>query len=208
MFDIGWTELLVIAVVAIIIVGPKDLPGMLRSLGRYAGKLKRAAGEFRQQFDDAIRDSELDELRSSMRGASNLNPANQIRDSINESFKPVQETTGGLKDDIEKAGGSSTSGGASGSSAGSGSSGSAGASASSASTAGSGAEATGKTAEQGQTKPSPSKQGSAKKESGSATSGKKSAGKTGGGKAAGGGKGASTKAGGARAKTGAAKSGA
>lgn len=214
MFDIGWTELLVIAVVAVIIVGPKDLPGMLRSLGRYAGKLKRAAGEFREQFDDAIRDSEFEELRSSMRGASNLNPANQIRDSINESLKPVKESTGGLKDDIERAGsspasGSSTPSASSDSSEAPASSTSSASSASAASTASSASDDAGAPAKQAKTK-----QGSAKKESGKTASAKKtSTGKTGaktggGGKSAAGGKGASSKAGGARGKTGAAKSGA
>ena len=63
MFDIGWSELLVIAVVAIVVVGPKELPRLLRTFGHYAGKLKRAASDFQRQFDDAMRESELDEMR-------------------------------------------------------------------------------------------------------------------------------------------------
>lgn len=98
MFDIGWTELLLIAVVAVIVVGPKDLPGMLRSLGRYAGKLKRTAGEFRSQFDDALRESELDELRTSMR---DMNPMDDIRDGVNESLDPLKTTADGIKKDVE-----------------------------------------------------------------------------------------------------------
>ncbi len=98
MFDIGWTEILIIAVVAIIVVGPKDLPRMLRTLGRYAGQLRRTAGEFRSQFDDAIRDSELDELRSTLSEASDLNPINQIRDSVMEPFK---ESADEIKSSIE-----------------------------------------------------------------------------------------------------------
>lgn len=102
MFDIGWTEILVIAVVAIIVVGPKDLPRMLRSLGRYAGQLKRTAGEFRSQFDEAVRDSELDELRSSLKDATDLNPVNQIKDSVTDSLKPLQDTANDIKGGIEK----------------------------------------------------------------------------------------------------------
>ncbi|MGI8724006.1 MAG: Sec-independent protein translocase protein TatB [Methyloceanibacter sp.] len=64
MFDIGWSELLVIAVVAIVVVGPKELPRLLRTFGHYAGKLKRAASDFQRQFDDAMRESELDEMRN------------------------------------------------------------------------------------------------------------------------------------------------
>jgi len=101
MFDIGWTEILIIAVVAIIVVGPKDLPRMLRSLGRYAGQLRRTAGEFRAQFDDAIRDSELDELRSTLQDASDLNPINQIRDSITDSMAPLKESADDIKSSIE-----------------------------------------------------------------------------------------------------------
>lgn len=101
MFDIGWTEILIIAVVAIIVVGPKDLPRMLRSLGRYAGQLKRTAGEFRSQFDEAIQESELDELRSTLNDASDLNPINQIRDTVSESMAPLKETADDIKGSIE-----------------------------------------------------------------------------------------------------------
>jgi sec-independent protein translocase protein TatB len=101
MFDIGWTEILIIAVVAIIVVGPKDLPRMLRSLGRYAGQLKRTAGEFRSQFDDAVRESELDDLRNTLSDVSDLNPVNQIRDSVTESMAPLKETADDIKGSIE-----------------------------------------------------------------------------------------------------------
>jgi sec-independent protein translocase protein TatB len=101
MFDIGWTEILIIAVVAIIVVGPKDLPSMLRTLGRYAGQLRRTAGEFRSQFDDAIRDSELEELRSTLQETSDLNPINQIRDSITDSMAPLKESADDIKSSIE-----------------------------------------------------------------------------------------------------------
>jgi sec-independent protein translocase protein TatB len=102
MFDIGWTELLVIAVVAVIIVGPKDLPRMLRTLGRYAGKLKRTAGEFRSQFDEAIRDSELDDLRSTMSDMSDLNPVNQIKDGVTDSLNPLKDTADEIKGGIQE----------------------------------------------------------------------------------------------------------
>jgi sec-independent protein translocase protein TatB len=66
MFDIGWSELLVIAVVAIVVVGPKELPKLMRSFGFYAGKFRRAAADFRRQFDDAMREAELDEVRQAI----------------------------------------------------------------------------------------------------------------------------------------------
>jgi sec-independent protein translocase protein TatB len=66
MFDIGWSELLVIAVVAIIVVGPRDLPKLMRSIGHYAGKLRRAASDFQRQFEEAMRESEVEEVRKAI----------------------------------------------------------------------------------------------------------------------------------------------
>lgn len=108
MFDIGWTEILVVAVVAIIVVGPKDLPGMLRSLGRYAGKIKRTAGEFRAQFDEAIQDTELDDLRSAVSEMSDLNPVNEIRDSVTDGLNPLSDIADDIKGSIEDATGAGT----------------------------------------------------------------------------------------------------
>ncbi len=74
MFDIGWSELLVIAVVAIVVVGPKDLPRLMRGFGTYAGKLRRAASDFQRQFEDAMRESELDEVRQAIESAKAAPP--------------------------------------------------------------------------------------------------------------------------------------
>jgi sec-independent protein translocase protein TatB len=64
MFDIAWTELLVILVVALVVVGPKDLPRMMRTVGQWAGRARAMADQFRRSFDDMARQSELDELRA------------------------------------------------------------------------------------------------------------------------------------------------
>jgi len=66
MLDIGWSELLVVAVVAIVVVGPKDLPKLMRSFGFYAGKLRRAAADFQRQFDEAMAVSEAEEVRKNI----------------------------------------------------------------------------------------------------------------------------------------------
>lgn len=66
MFDIGWSELLVIGVVAIIVVGPKELPRLMRTFGHYMGKVRHMAADFQRQFEDAVRDSEIDEVRKAM----------------------------------------------------------------------------------------------------------------------------------------------
>lgn len=63
MFDIGMSEIVVVAVVALIAIGPKDLPRTLRMMGRTVGKVRDMAGEFRRHFDDMVREAELDEVR-------------------------------------------------------------------------------------------------------------------------------------------------
>jgi len=63
MFDISWTELLVIVVVAVVVVGPKDLPRLMRTAGQWAGRARTMADQFRRSFDDMARQTELDELR-------------------------------------------------------------------------------------------------------------------------------------------------
>ncbi len=66
MLDIGWSELLVVAIVAIVVVGPKDLPKLMRTFGFYAGKVRRMAGDFQRQFNDAMAESEADEVRKNL----------------------------------------------------------------------------------------------------------------------------------------------
>src|SRR4051812_2494583 len=81
--DIGGTELLVIAAVALIVVGPKDLPVLLRKLGQFVGKMRGMASEFRASFDEMARQSELDELRrevQAMRAGQFTNSAQQSAD--------------------------------------------------------------------------------------------------------------------------------
>jgi sec-independent protein translocase protein TatB len=75
MFDISWGELMLIGVVALIVIGPKELPGVLRMVGQWVGKIRRMAGEFQSQFQEALREAEMvdlkkqvDELNSAARG--------------------------------------------------------------------------------------------------------------------------------------------
>ena len=63
MFDISWSELLILAIVTLVFVGPKELPVFLRTLGRYAGTVRRHANEFKAQFDAAMREAELESMR-------------------------------------------------------------------------------------------------------------------------------------------------
>ncbi len=58
MFDIGWSEMMVIAAVAVVVAGPKDLPRMLRTFGKTMGQVRRTANDFKRQFDEALREAE------------------------------------------------------------------------------------------------------------------------------------------------------
>ena len=75
MFDIAWSELFVILIVALVVVGPKDLPKLMRTAGQWAGRARAMADQFRRSFDDMARQSELDELRAQV---------NQLRTETNE----------------------------------------------------------------------------------------------------------------------------
>ncbi|AIC27029.1 Sec-independent protein translocase protein TatB [Rhizobium etli bv. phaseoli str. IE4803] len=99
MFDIGWTELLVIAVVLIVVVGPKDLPPMLRAFGKMTQRARKVAGDFRAQFDEALREAELDDVRQTIGDAQKLNPVNSLREAMN----PLRQMGNEIKADLQKA---------------------------------------------------------------------------------------------------------
>lgn len=82
MFDIGWTELLVIAVVAIVVIGPKDLPRAMRSVGQWTTKVKRMAGDFQRQFNEAVREAELDDVKNQVTKLGKLDPMADLKKSL------------------------------------------------------------------------------------------------------------------------------
>ncbi|WP_293858517.1 Sec-independent protein translocase protein TatB [uncultured Alsobacter sp.] len=99
MFDIGWGEFVVIGAVALVVIGPKELPSVLRTVGGAVSKLKRMAGDFQQQFNEAIRDSEFEEARKAFDGANNtinststFNPIQTIREEIKNAVEGTGAT--------------------------------------------------------------------------------------------------------------------
>ncbi len=93
MFDIGWTEVLVISVVVLFVVGPRDIPKVLRTVGQWAGKIRGLAREFRESVDDAVRESELDEVRKTVESARS-----GFRKEIRATVDPGGELTRSLRD--------------------------------------------------------------------------------------------------------------
>ena len=82
MFDIGWGELLVIGIVALVVIGPKELPAVLRTMGQGMAKLRRMASEFQGQFQEAMREAEISELKKEAdklaESAISMNPLTQV----------------------------------------------------------------------------------------------------------------------------------
>lgn len=87
MFEVAWSELLLVVIVAIIVVGPKELPGLMRTAGRMLAKLRRTADDFRKQFDEAVKEAGGEDLQREMHALRQHNPINQIRNSIEEAAR-------------------------------------------------------------------------------------------------------------------------
>lgn len=101
MFEIGWTEMLVIAVVMIVVVGPKDLPKMLRTIGRMTAKARSMAGDFQRQFNEALKEAELDDVKKTVDDLRGLNPAQQIRKQLNPFEQAAADVRAGFDSAIK-----------------------------------------------------------------------------------------------------------
>jgi len=94
MFDIGWSELVVIAVVALIAIGQKELPGVLRMVGQWMGKARKMAAEFQGQFQEAMREAEMadlkksfDEVKEAASGFTGGNIMSSLQKDVSESLR-------------------------------------------------------------------------------------------------------------------------
>jgi sec-independent protein translocase protein TatB len=94
MFDIGWSELVVIAVVALIAIGPKELPGVLRMVGQWIGKARKMAAEFQGQFQEAMREAEMadlkksfDEVKDAATGIASGNIMTSLQKDVSDSLQ-------------------------------------------------------------------------------------------------------------------------
>jgi sec-independent protein translocase protein TatB len=93
LFDIGWPELLLIGTVALVVIGPKDLPRALRTAGFWVRKARTLSREFQSSIDQMIREAELDEMRQELKKATDLN--------IEDEFKKAVDPTGELAESIK-----------------------------------------------------------------------------------------------------------
>jgi sec-independent protein translocase protein TatB len=106
MFDIGWSELVLIGVVALVAIGPKELPGVLRMVGQWMGKARKMAAEFQGQFQEAMREADMadlkksfDEVKEAASGFAGNNLMTSLQKDVSDALrvdaldKPAEATT-------------------------------------------------------------------------------------------------------------------
>ncbi len=96
MFDMSWGEVMLIGGVALVVIGPKDLPKALRTVGQVTARLKRMAGEFQSQFSEAMREAELDEVRREVEGINR-----SVASATTTGFNPVQTIRNEIKGAVD-----------------------------------------------------------------------------------------------------------
>jgi sec-independent protein translocase protein TatB len=96
MFDIGWSELLLIGAVALVVIGPKDLPKALRAIGQATAKIRQMASEFQGTFNEAMREAELDTIKRDIQGM-----ADTAKSATNFDFNPVETARNEIRGAIE-----------------------------------------------------------------------------------------------------------
>jgi sec-independent protein translocase protein TatB len=123
MFDIGWSEFAVIAVVALIAIGPKELPGVLRMVGQWVGKARKMASEFQGQFQEAMREAEMadlkksfDEVKEAASGFASGNVMTSLQKDVSSALdisdkpvEPAEATSSEIASSTETAASSETS---------------------------------------------------------------------------------------------------
>src|ERR1700733_13094581 len=99
MFDISWSEFLLIGVVALIVIGPKELPGVLRTLGQYTRKVRGMAADFQNQFHEAMREAEMADLKKEVDDLAhdfkNFDPLKDVRNDVEAAGKDIARSLDG-----------------------------------------------------------------------------------------------------------------
>ena len=97
MFDIGWGKIVLIGIVALLVIGPKELPAVLRTLGQWMAKLRRMASEFQGQFQEAMREAEMtdlkkqvDEMTSEVQSYANFDPVSEVRKEFESTQQQIE----------------------------------------------------------------------------------------------------------------------
>lgn len=94
MFDIGWSEMALIAVVAVVVIGPKELPTVLRTAGQWIRKARALASEFQRGLDDMVRESELKDIKSQVEKTASIG---DLQRDLEKSIDPTGDLAKGLE---------------------------------------------------------------------------------------------------------------
>jgi len=107
MFELSWGEIALIGIVALIVIGPKELPGLLRGMGQALAKLRRMASDFQYQFNQALQEAEVDKVKSSINSvtdgintSSTFSPIDYARDQIKSAVDDVKGTAAAPADPV------------------------------------------------------------------------------------------------------------
>jgi sec-independent protein translocase protein TatB len=100
MFGIAWSELLLIGVVALVVIPPKDLPKAMRLVGKWVGQMRRMAFDFQSQVSSALREAEFDDLKKTFTEATSIEAMADIRAEIESATKPLTEMEGQFRQDL------------------------------------------------------------------------------------------------------------
>ena len=99
MFDISWTEFLLIGIVALIVIGPKELPGVMRTMGQWTRKLRSMAADFQNQFQEAMREAEMTDLKKQVddmaHDIKNYDPLQGVRTDVEAIGKDIESSASG-----------------------------------------------------------------------------------------------------------------
>ena len=98
MIDLSWSHILIVLIVALVVIGPKDLPRFMRMAGRWMGKARAMADQFRRSFDEMSRQAELDELRAELNALRHERPLGKVAEKLSEPIIPPDLMTGPTPD--------------------------------------------------------------------------------------------------------------
>ena len=100
MFSFGWGEILLILVVIIIVVGPKDIPKFLRQIGNLSKSIKKISREFKSSLNQIAEETDLKDVKNSITEVTNLNKELDIKSNLKNEIKTIKETISSVEEDV------------------------------------------------------------------------------------------------------------
>ena len=102
MFSFGWGEILLILIVVIIVVGPKDIPKFLRQIGNLSKSIKKISREFKSSLNQIAEETDLKDVKNSITEVTNLNKELDIKSNLKNEIKTIKETISSVEEDFSK----------------------------------------------------------------------------------------------------------